>query len=351
MGLKSIRRFRKRQRRQKPLEVGSEEIASIVVESPLGDSLGLRGGYQELMAGFYAEKSEHTIKAYEQDLRAFADFLGTDVDTAVGKLLKASAGEANLAASRWMNSMAEAGRAPATRKRRLNTLKSLTRLARIFGLITWRIEWKGPKKASPVRSVEGPKEDKIHKFFAACGEGLEGQRNELILRLLLRGFRRFEICASKRKPEHGLRLRRYDREGARMRILQKGGEEKWVSLPPNLVECLEQWLVTANVTEPNDPILCAFNGRGQLTRNALETRGFNYVVTELGKRVGEDLWPHAFRHSTATMGVEDKQPAYEIQGFLRHSSLDTTQRYIDNQEARGKEMAEVIDRKFPRDKK
>jgi site-specific recombinase XerD len=66
------------------------------------------------------------------------------------------------------------------------------------------------------------------------------------------------------------------------------------------------------------------------TGEALQTISLNSIISKYGKKadIKGRVFPHCFRYSVATHLSEDGADIRYIQEFLRHTSLDTTSRYI-----------------------
>jgi len=51
-------------------------------------------------------------------------------------------------------------------------------------------------------------------------------------------------------------------------------------------------------------------------------------VLRLGNRAGIKLSPHALRRTFATLALKAGMNVFQLQGLLRHSSLEMTRRYV-----------------------
>ncbi|MCP4580567.1 MAG: tyrosine-type recombinase/integrase [candidate division Zixibacteria bacterium] len=70
-------------------------------------------------------------------------------------------------------------------------------------------------------------------------------------------------------------------------------------------------------------IFCARDGL------SISPRNFQRTLTKYGNKIGIKVSPHLLRHSSATFLAKSEMPAQHIQILLGHSSLSTTQRYIN----------------------
>ena len=283
---------------------------------------------EEVLEDFLGSVKPATRKAYEYDLGYLGKHLGTDRDGAIRILLTLDRGQANALAQEWLNAMAEAKLSSATRARRLGTLRSFSRAARLVGAVDWTIEVKRPKVRA-YRNTKGPDQEVIHKLFAACGDDLAGRRDHVLLVLLyLLALRRFEVaaatCGDVGRNEEGT-----------LYVPGKGDNERDIPLGEYVADQIDQWTKLAGLTNPTAPLVFRVSGRG--FGQPLSKDGVDYVVERIAKRAKvKHVWPHALRHSAITQGLIDMQgDVVEVQGFSRHESVDTVMIYNDNRKRLG----------------
>jgi len=48
------------------------------------------------------------------------------------------------------------------------------------------------------------------------------------------------------------------------------------------------------------------------------------------KKISDDLWPHLFRHSLATLMAENGATAYELKSFFDWKDIRTATRYVED---------------------
>src|SRR5437879_362064 len=114
---------------------------SPVPAAPPGALVPADGPAAKLLKAFLSGRSKQTLRAYSADLRAFARWAGVaTAEEAVRLLLEAGPGSANGAALAWRAAMQGEGKAAATVNRRLAALRSVTKLAGLLGMITWRLQ-------------------------------------------------------------------------------------------------------------------------------------------------------------------------------------------------------------------
>jgi integrase/recombinase XerC len=344
----SLKQFRRLRKRKKPPTVKAprshEEAPSVEIVPVVPSGLERletvpRLGPDALLRHFLQGRSPNTLAAYKRDLAAFADWMGFDVSIATAALLQAPPGNANALVLDWANQMADAGLASSTRSRRLGTLRSLTKLARMLGVITWSLDVQGPR-VQTYRDTRGPALEAIHKMLATCGEDHEGLRNRVIILLLAAlGLRRTEVIT--------IRLRDYEREERRVRVMGKGAKEVWITLPDPVRDALDAWLsvrpAVPDAAVGEAPLVCSLAIPG--TGSALSRQGLNWIVREIGKKAGVKAWPHGLRHAGITLGL-DSHDVRHVRRFSRHANVQTVMIYDDNREDLGARVAETVANKL-----
>src|SRR5271166_3537096 len=104
-------------------------------------------------------RNARTQRAYEADLRDFAAFLRLDTSNqATVALVAAGHANANRIALAYRADMASRGLAASTIAHRLAALRSMLKLARQIGQITWNLDVESPK-VQTYRDTRGPGDD------------------------------------------------------------------------------------------------------------------------------------------------------------------------------------------------
>lgn len=100
----------------------------------------------------------------------------------------------------------------------------------------------------------------------------------------------------------------------------KGDKERIVYFTDTTAEWLKKYFAEYDITEG-----AVFVGRrGALTKNGIEV-----LLKKLGDKCGvDDVHPHRFRRTFATLLSRKGCPVVEIQKLLGHSNLNTTMEYI-----------------------
>jgi len=166
-------------------------------------------------------------------------------------------------------------------------------------------------------------------------------RKRVVERLSREEEKRLIQAAYRDKSEHGLLIKTLFQTGARVsefiniRVRDfffdeamilihkaKGGKSRYVPILPDLAQELRTHLgdrATGYLFESN--------------RNLpYSARRVQQIVKEIAEkaRIRKRVYPHLLRHSVATILLERGMPIEQIQKFLGHSKLETTQVYAES---------------------
>jgi integrase/recombinase XerD len=142
-------------------------------------------------------------------------------------------------------------------------------------------------------------------------------RNALILELLFAtGMRISELCS--------LKIEQIDLTEYIIKIYGKGSKERLIQICNHNVQKLLHNYIKERGKERNDDYL--FINR---LNNRLSEQSVRNMITNYAKQAGISLHitPHMFRHSFATLLLEEDVDIRYIQQMLGHSSITTTQIY------------------------
>lgn len=304
----------------------------IVVRGGPVDAIERQTPAKRLVDAFFRARKPNTLAAYRRDIADFARFLKVaDGQAAAEVLLSSKPGRANELALGFRDSLVERDLKPATVNRRLAAVRSLVKLARVLGMVTWSIEIEGLEN-EPYRDTLGPGQAAVAAMLRQTGDGATGIRNRFLVRALHdMGLRRGELCELDRLH--------YDRDGGRLHIFGKGRRyREWVTMPAETLAALEAWLDVRG-DEPG-PLLIALDGANyghRLTGSAVYG-----IIRKLGRRVGVKTRPHGLRHTAISTALEVTKDPRAVQRFSRHKSLETLVRYDDNRSDASGRVASVV---------
>lgn len=163
-------------------------------------------------------------------------------------------------------------------------------------------------------------------------------RNAAIIELLFAtGARISEICS--------LRMGDVDLIEKMVRILGKGSKERIIQIENrDVLSILTQYKFLRGDDVQFDSFFFLNNRKMRLSEQSVRT-----IIKNLEKQIKSDIHitPHMFRHSVATMLLEEDVDIRYIQKILGHSSITTTQIYTHVTSAKQKE---ILRTKHPRNK-
>lgn len=260
---------------------------------------------------------------------------GRDLQDAMAALSKsggfASADRAAL--ETYIARLEAEGLAPATRARRLSSLKQLYRFAHEEG---WRDDNPTLQITGPARARKLPNTltmDEVDALLEAAQihgrTASDRLRNHCLMQILYAtGLRVTELVSL---PLSSLRG-----DPSMLLVLGKGGKERMVPLSPPARAAITAWLThldetheatrTATNPAPQSPFAFPSRGKsGHLTRVRFFT-----LIKELSAAAGIDpsrVTPHTLRHAFATHLLQNGADLRAIQTLLGHADIATTEIY------------------------
>lgn len=260
---------------------------------------------------------EKTLKAYEFDLLQFLETVGDeDVDCLTKEQIRD-----------YLKSMSRFSFK--TRKRKLASLKAMLNYYEcendnfINPLRRMQIQMREPVRLPTVMTLNEVKLllEIVQKQREACKPGsfsyMMATRDIAIIELLFAtGIRVSELC--------NLRLSDVDMDLGRIRILGKGDKERFVDIcQVESLNALKEWLSLYENRTPSGPF---FVSRLQRRLSPQSVRQLVYHLCE-SAGIAKHITPHTFRHTLATLLLEEDVDITYIQKLLGHSSIVTTQIY------------------------
>jgi site-specific recombinase XerD len=253
----------------------------------------------------------------------------------------------------WLDALAGAGAAPATRDRMLATVKTLYAYLADLGLVEANPAALNRRRlglatatasTSSIITLTSRQVRALHAAAASARRGaspLDTARAVAVVALFTLGLRVSELCGLDRADLHVTRGRRA------LRVRGKGGKVRIVYLSVPTETALTDYLKSAQAAVPQpaadvvhglgppipqqEPLLCTRNGRRfqrqaiwQLLRR-VAARGSDDL-----QAIADAIHPHALRHFYVTTAVEAGAQLAHIQADVGHSSIDTTQQTYDH---------------------
>lgn len=246
--------------------------------------------------------SDNTVLNYRADLYSFFNTIKVPYDQVKTRHVR-----------KFLSSLSAKGYKASTRKRKLMALRSF------YGFL----ELEGEIEFNPLRRIKTPKIDKALPQFISLEE-LEAmltkarlidrlfERNSLIIQFLFyTGLRISELRT--------LKLSSITDDGL-IRVLGKGGKQRMIICVNSSV--LEQVKDYA-LRNCKEYLFESTSGK------PLSSSQIQRIVKRYGMLINKSLTPHKLRHSFATHLLKRGVNIRYLQLLLGHSSLNTTQIYLD----------------------
>jgi integrase/recombinase XerD len=255
---------------------------------------------EQLIALWLHGKSEHSQRAYLADVRRFAEFVGKPLQAITLQDLQD-----------YADSLA--GLSANTRKRAINSVKSLFTFGHKLGYLTFNVaaalKAPKPKETLAERILT---ESEVLTMIALT----ENERDKLLLRLLYASAGRIsEVCALKWKDVQP------NGKSGQVTLFGKGEKTRAVKLSA------ETWKALTTIRKrygPEEPVFRSRKG-GHLSPSQAWR-----IVRAAAKRAGIEgnVSPHWFRHSHASHALERGATVALVRDTLGHSSLAVTSMYV-----------------------
>lgn len=165
----------------------------------------------------------------------------------------------------------------------------------------------------------------VQEITALCDETLEGKRDYIVLGLLLgAGLRREELSqltfdALKQQPTKSGKMRDV------LEVVGKGAKSRVIPISAKLGAHLREW---KDITGGGN--VARSLGMKKELGESMSAVAIFQLVNKYGARIGLDaLAPHDLRRTYAQLGYEAGIPITQISTLLGHSSVSTTQRYLN----------------------
>lgn len=261
--------------------------------------------------------SEHTVKAYREDLSALAEYLEDEA----GRTPEPD-GITVADLRGYVAALGEAGYAKSSIARRMSSVRSFFKFARSEGWV----------QTSPADALQNPRKARKLPHFLSADEitrllatppanTAAGRRDRAILETLYSaGLRVSELV--------GLNDGDVDLPQGLLHVRGKGRKERLSPLGSYASRALQAWLSDRKLA-PNEakgdeaPVFTNKFGRRLTTRSVARMLEKHLAVAGLDPKTS----PHTLRHSFATHLLDRGADIRSVQELLGHSSLVTTQVY------------------------
>ena len=259
--------------------------------------------------------SGETVRGYETDLRRFVEFMKDELESDV-----IYPSDMDIVALRhYFFSLFHAGYSTATLVRKKAAVSS-------FGKFLCQ---NGASEVNYAAYIDIPKSGKrlptvlsLSEIFSLLSIEFEdnpsGRRDRAILELFYdTGMRISEVAA--------LTLEDVDFSAGEIKVIGKGGKQRFVPIAQELRNALESYLsVREELIHDEDASYLFLSRRG----HPLEVRSIRRIVEKyLSLATGKEATPHTLRHTFATHMLEQGASLIAIKELLGHTSLSTTQIY------------------------
>lgn len=309
-----------------------EKGAVIVTAKAIGPEL--------LVRTFTESLKPATHKAYLYSLEAFRKWAGyQDLPELAKSLCEMTGAEANLALLKYTKSLE--GRVPSTVNARTQGIRSLVKLARMLGLVSWSLEVQ-QVKVERYRDTRGPGTTVMRRLLDAVAADTSpaGLRNYALLRLM-------HDLALRRASVASLDLEHWESDSRCLWVLTKGrNERRRKDLPEETQHAMEAW-VKARGVAPGPLFVRVRNGRF-VTTERLRGDGIYRIVVELGESINapRKIRPHGIRHTAISGATRAARAAHlgleAVMAFSDHQNVQTLKFYLDEEEGLQKQVAQMV---------
>ncbi len=268
---------------------------------------------------FEKRYSQHTIKAYENDLSNFISYLSSQFDT--DDLTTIS----HFHVRSWLAVFKDRGMEPRSINRKLSSLNTFYKY-----LLKKQLVAKNPVRQLhamrlPERLPVYLKETETTHLLEEVQfeEGFKGATDRMICDLLYQtGMRRAEL----------VNLKEQDIEWSlgQLRILGKGNKERLVPVSPMLMDDLRDYIAAKEQLEAYDNVYLLVLETGKPLYPHYVYRIVKQYLNEKGVTTLSKKSPHVLRHTFATHLLNNGANIQAIKDLLGHSSLAATQVYTHN---------------------
>lgn len=265
---------------------------------------------------FEKRYSVHTITAYQNDIKTFADYLSSHFE--VDELEEADSGMIRS----WMVQLVQDGQSSRTINRKISALKSFYKF----------LSKEGHIKSNPTSSLQmlkNPRRLPVYVDQEAINGYLDSTldhsdfisvRDRLIVDLLYAtGIRRNELLTLKEGD--------IDWSNKILKVLGKRNKERQIPLSERMIHQISEYLILKNQVMKDAAESLIVTNKG---RQAYPKLIYSVVHQELASLTKSKKSPHILRHSFATHMLNNGADLNSIKELLGHANLSATQVYTHN---------------------
>lgn len=160
----------------------------------------------------------------------------------------------------------------------------------------------------------------VRQLLNACTDDIYGQRDKVIVGLLVgAGLRREELASLKFEDVKKMGNRTV------LEIVGKGSKSRVIPINEKLANLLEEWYKIAG-----DGYIARSLGMNRELGNNLSAVQIFRITRSYGEKISKpELAAHDLRRTYAQLGYEAGIPITQISKLLGHSSIATTQKYLN----------------------
>ena len=257
--------------------------------------------------------SQHTLRAYVNDLRSFQNFLaGVD-----GSLSFVDA-DVDLVRA-WMAELMDAGAAPTSVSRKMSALRAFYDYLRAEGHVDYNpaVSLKNPKLRKRLPTFVKEEDMDCLLDEVAFGGGYEACRDRMIIMCFYStGMRLSELV--------GLDVVDVDMERSVIKVFGKRSKERIVPFGVEMKRELDCYLELRSAQRSASGALFLSRGGGRVSHSSVYrmVREKLSAVTSVNKKS-----PHVLRHSFATAMLNNEAELGVVKELLGHKRLATTEVY------------------------
>jgi len=250
-----------------------------------------------------------TAVHYESDMKSFLSYYK-------GSLTEVKREDID----RYVDEQRREGRSGATVKRRAAALKTF------FDFLGEEIGQPGRENPVSMKRHGGRQAKQLPRSLSDEEVGrllavVEDKRDRALVMLMLYGGLRVEEVVNLKRED--LTVPAEESQAVQLRVLGKGRKERIVYLRREAYQVVETYLAEQRVWSTGQALF--LNQRGE----RLTIAGIQWVMREYARVSQVAVTCHRLRHTCARWLAEGEMPLLSLSRFLGHSSLTSTQRYLE----------------------